>query len=69
LEISMGEILYTEELAARLRRPKATLRYWRVNGEGPRSFKLGHRIAYKAEDVDAWIEAQYAKAAGGDGAA
>ncbi len=45
--------------------PEATLRYWRWVGEGPKSFKLGARkVAYKREDVLAWMEAQYAAAHG-----
>lgn len=39
--------------------PVATLRFWRHKGTGPRSFKLGGRVAYKVADVEAWIERQY----------
>lgn len=40
--------------------PIATLRYWRLqgNGAGPKSFKLGRRVVYAKEDVDAWIAEQ-----------
>ena len=55
----MTEILYQEELAEKLRRPVATLRYWRHINQGPKSFKVGGRVAYKLEDVESWIEAQY----------
>jgi predicted DNA-binding transcriptional regulator AlpA len=37
--------------------PLSTLRHYRLNGIGPRSFKLGRRVMYAVEDVDAWIEA------------
>ena len=40
-------------------RPLSTLRYWRHVGYGPKSFKLGGRVAYKLEDVEQWIESQY----------
>jgi predicted DNA-binding transcriptional regulator AlpA len=48
--------------------PVATLRYWRHIGKGgPKSFKLGNRVAYKQSDVEAWIEAQYDADTRGDG--
>lgn len=37
--------------------PLSTLRHYRLNGLGPRSFKLGRRVMYALEDVEAWIEA------------
>lgn len=56
----MIKILYQEEVAEMLRRPLSTLRYWRVTGDGPKSFKLGGRVVYKLEDVERWIEERYA---------
>lgn len=56
----MEDLLTVEEVAARIRRPEATLRYWRHIGQGPRSFKIGSRVMYKAGDVDAWLEELYA---------
>lgn len=38
--------------------PVGTLRYWRHNGTGPESFKLGRRVVYRRSAVDAWIAAQ-----------
>jgi hypothetical protein len=46
--------LVTEELAARCRTTPETVRYWRNVGKGPRSFKLGRRVLYAIEDVEAW---------------
>jgi len=48
--------LTTEEVAALTRTPTETVRYWRHVGKGPRSFKLGRRVLYAADDVDAFIE-------------
>lgn len=46
--------------------PPATLRYWRHLGtSGPKSFKIGGRVAYLESDVDAWLAEQYAGAKGG----
>jgi predicted DNA-binding transcriptional regulator AlpA len=61
------EILSIDQVAAEyhpLR--KATLQFWRHQGTGPRSFKLGGRVVYKREDVEAWIEQQYNAEAGGE---
>ncbi len=56
----MSEILSMEDVAKQVGRPMATLRFWRHQGTGPRSFKLGGRVVYKAADVEAWIEESYA---------
>lgn len=50
-----AEYLTTEEVAAMLRTPLETVRYWRHAGKGPKSFKVGRRVLYAAEDVDAFI--------------
>lgn len=53
------EALLTEaEVAEALARPSRTLRQWRYLGTGPRYFKVGMFVRYKAADVEAWIEAQ-----------
>jgi len=36
----------------------STMRAWRVRGRGPRYYKIGGRVFYKQDDLDAWIEAQ-----------
>jgi hypothetical protein len=33
-----------------------TVRYWRNLRKGPKSFKLGRRVLYAVEDVEAFIE-------------
>ncbi len=52
------ELLTIAEVAAIVRAPIATLRYWRHLGHGPRSFRLGRRVVYRVGDLRAWIEAQ-----------
>jgi excisionase family DNA binding protein len=47
--------LTTAELASLLRTSPETVRYWRHIGSGPKSFKIGRRVLYAAEDVDAYI--------------
>ena len=52
------QLLTISEVAAIVRAPLATLRYWRHLGTGPRSFRLGRRVVYRAGDLRAWIDAQ-----------
>jgi prophage regulatory protein len=54
-------ILNTNEVSRLTSVPIATLRWWRHQGMGPRSFKLGPRkVIYKESDVIAWLDQQYA---------
>lgn len=46
----------TEEVAGVMRTPIETLRYWRHIGRGPRSFKVGRRVLYAVEDVEAFLD-------------
>lgn len=40
--------------------PIPTLRWWRHQGIGPRSFRLGARkVMYRRSDVLAWLDQQY----------
>lgn len=51
----MTKYLTTAEVAEALRTPIETVRYWRHVGKGPTSFKIGRRVLYAAEDVEAFI--------------
>jgi len=51
----MPQNLITAEVAELVRAPIETVRYWRHVGKGPASFKVGRRVLYAIEDVDAWI--------------
>ena len=52
------ELLTISEVAAIVRAPIATLRYWRHLGTGPRSFRLGRRVVYRVADLRTWIDTQ-----------
>ncbi len=52
------ELLTISEVAAIVRTPIATLRYWRHLGSGPRSFRVGHGVRYWHHDVKDWLEQQ-----------
>ena len=51
------DYLTTSEVAALLRVPSETARYWRSVGRGPRSFKIpgGRRVLYARCDVEKWL--------------
>ena len=51
----MSQNLITAEVAELVRAPIETVRYWQHVGKGPKSFKVGRRVLYAIEDVDAWI--------------
>jgi predicted DNA-binding transcriptional regulator AlpA len=55
----MTKILSKRDVSEAYGWPIATLNDWRHKGKGPRSFMIGGRVAYKLEDIEQWIEAQY----------
>lgn len=61
--------LTTEEVADRFRTSPGTVRYWRHVGKGPASFRLGARVLYDLDLVEAWERQaqaeQYPPTAGG----
>ena len=42
----------------------STLAKWRMRGEGPRFLKLGSRVLYALDEIEAWEEAHTRQAAG-----
>ena len=56
------DLLTISEAAEVLRAPVATLRYWRHLGTGPHSFRLGRRVLYRRDDLDAWVDAHRGQA-------
>lgn len=56
----MPTFMTTAEVAAVVRAPLETVRYWRHIKQGPPSFKVGRRVLYDEAEVLAWIEKQRA---------
>jgi len=52
-------LMNTREVAELTTLPAASLRYMRHNNAGPASFKLGRRVVYRRDDVNAWIASQF----------
>ncbi len=49
------------EAAARLGVKEQTMRRWRCYDTGPKSYRIGNRVYYDADDLDAWEAAQKAR--------
>jgi DNA-binding transcriptional MerR regulator len=58
----MDALLTPAEVAEQLRRPVATVRYWRAMGIGPKSANVGGRVLYRESDVEKWLEEQFSDA-------
>lgn len=54
----LDEFLTLAEVARLLRVPPATVRYWRHQHTGPRSFRIGRHVRYRQSDVLHWIARQ-----------
>lgn len=54
-------LITTREVAAKLRVPEATVRYWRHLSQGPVGVRIGRRVLYDEAQVDAWIERHFAE--------
>jgi DNA-binding transcriptional MerR regulator len=55
----MEALLTQAEVAERVRRPVATLRFWRHKGIGPKSANVGGRVLYRESDVQKWLAEQF----------
>ena len=55
------------ELAARWSISARTLERWRWTGEGPAFLKIGGRVAYRLEDIEAFEAAQIRTISGSTG--
>lgn len=55
----MEKLLRLPEVAELTGLPVNTLRFWRHQGSGPRSIKLGRRVVYRERDVVDWIDEQF----------
>jgi predicted DNA-binding transcriptional regulator AlpA len=53
----MSNLNSVEETAAKIGMAVSTLNKWRVTGFGPQFIKLGKRVLYRDEDIEAFINA------------
>jgi predicted DNA-binding transcriptional regulator AlpA len=52
----MTTLKSVEEAATALSLSVGTLNKWRVQGRGPQFVRLGRRVAYRPEDIEAFIK-------------
>ena len=52
------ELLSIDEAAAFVRASVATMRYWRYDGTGPFSFRVGRHVRYWRSDLILWLAEQ-----------
>jgi predicted DNA-binding transcriptional regulator AlpA len=55
---STSPFLNTRQAAAHLRLKPSTLDHWRSVGGGPVFHKLGSRIYYTRDDLEAWVQSR-----------
>lgn len=55
----MDALLTPPEVANLVRRPVATVRYWRATGTGPKCARVGGRVLYRLADVERWVAEQF----------
>ena len=58
LDLSGRRLVTAKNAAKTLGRHEITLAKWRMDGTGPRYFKICGRIFYDLADIDGFIEAQ-----------
>jgi predicted DNA-binding transcriptional regulator AlpA len=56
--MSEKALLDEKELASRLKLSVASARRWRLLRQGPKFFKIGASVRYRAEDVEAWLNSR-----------
>lgn len=61
---STCKLLTLDEVAELLRRTPKQIRHMRAAKTGPKSAKIGGRIMFREDDVNAYIEAAFEGAAG-----
>jgi hypothetical protein len=55
----MSNLMTLEEFAAFVNTPINTVRFWRQNGYGPKSARIGRRVMVRRSDAEAWVQAQF----------
>ncbi len=53
------QLLDIYEAAELLHTTVPTMRLWQTKGYGPRGAVLGRRLMYRADDLEAWLQAQF----------
>ena len=65
IETKLPTLLDTDELATKLRTPKATLESWRSQTSGPDFMRIGRKVFCAEHDMLTWLNAKKTTASGG----
>lgn len=65
LSANTKRLLSPIEAAERLNVSASTLAKQRVRGDGPKFVKIGSRVSYRPEDVEAYIESRVRRSTSG----
>ena len=67
--IDESTLLNTEQTAQRLGLSPRTLERYRVTGEGPEYFKMGHAVRYTVSALERWLKGCKRRSTSDDGRA
>ncbi len=59
MSVVADPLMTLPEVAERLRRSEAQLRWMRHNKSGPRSARIAGRVMYRQSEVESWLDAQF----------
>lgn len=61
----MNELLTVEDVAQMTRSTVAAIYQWRRRGKGPKGVRVGNKVLFRHQDIDAWLESRAEAGAGG----
>jgi len=64
----MIQLITSNDTASILCLSPKTLRKWRWEGKGPKFIKVGHKVAYRQEDITTFIQQQSRRSTSDNGA-
>lgn len=56
---TVHQLMTMDEVSEMTRIPVNTLRFYRHKGDGPKAAKIGGRVMYRRDDVEAWLDAAF----------
>lgn len=52
------EMVEPPALAQELKITEQTLARWRIEGQGPRAYRVGRAVRYRRSDIERWLESR-----------
>jgi len=63
----VDELLTVEDVAQLTRSTRAAIYQWRRRGNGPKGVRVGNKVLFRHQDIEAWLESRAESKAGGPG--